>query len=74
MMLRKAGAEEGTALDSGRFDVFGDGLSCTEVNPIGFDVTAFDMKAQRCLVTVLMKVRDLEPAAGFDASTRIKDR
>ena len=67
-----AGAEEGTALDAGSLDVFGDGLGRAEVNSFGFDVTAFDMKAQRCLVTVLMEVGDLEPAAGFDARASIE--
>ena len=55
-----ARAEEGTALDAGSLDGFGDGLSSAEVNPLGFDVTTFDMKAQRCLVAVLMKVCDID--------------
>lgn len=72
MMLRKARAEEGTAVDTGCFDVLGNRLRRAEVNSLGFDVPAFDMKAQHCLITVLMKVRDLEPAAGFDARAGIK--
>jgi hypothetical protein len=71
---RAARAEEGTALDAGSLDIFGDGLSRAEVNSFGFDVTAFDMKTQRCLITVLMEVGDPEPAAGFDARTSVKDR
>ena len=71
-MSGEARAEEGAALDSGGFDVFAEPLSGRKMNPLGFDVTAFDMKAQRRFVAVLMEVRDLEPAAGRNACAGIK--
>lgn len=38
------------------------------MNPLGFRARALELKAQRCFISVLVEVGDVELAAGLDAS------
>jgi hypothetical protein len=70
-MRGEARAEEGAALDAVGLDVLGYGLGRAEVNALDLGAVAFQMKAQRRLVAVLVEVEDVELAAGFDARSGV---
>jgi hypothetical protein len=55
-------------------DVFRDRFRRSEVNALRFHAAAFEMKAHGRFVAVLMEVRNLQPAAGGDASAGNKYR
>ena len=54
-MGRAAGAEEGTALDTGRSGIFRDGGG--EVNALRLVAIALQMETQRRLIAVLVEIR-----------------